>query len=404
MSPRHLTRLLTTEVGASPGQLARTRRAHTARMLIEQTDLPLTEIAFAAGFGSIRQFNDVMRTEFGLAPREIRRTKTPAERKDATAAPTLVLRLRFRPPIDAAGLRAALTAHAIDGVEHVTDTEHMRALDTTRPSIARFRIDPLEDSLALHLTVTDLRDISDAVVRMRRWLDLDADPAQIDAHLAPDPLLAPLVRARPGIRVPGAVDGAELAVCAVLGQQVSLANARTFQSRIARAFGTPVPLRPAVHDGEAPFPPLVTFPRPEVLAAAGPQAIRDAANLTQARARAVHAVATACANGLSLAPGLDPLATRRALTALPGIGPWTADYLALRALHDPDAFMPSDLVARKALAALTAVPLGDLTAAAAERASHPWRPWRAYALQHLWTATAYAPPGAREAQEDQPGR
>ena len=470
VSERHLHRLLVSEVGASPQQLGRTRRAHTARTLIEQTTMPLADVAFAAGFGSIRQFNEVMQAEFGVAPRTLRRPVNAAgvgagaeveagagagvggsaarraassgDGREGSGAPTLTLRLAYRGPLAFTALHRTLTAHAIDGVERVEGTRHLRVIDApSGPAVvsfdlgeigASFAAEPESGALAsepgldgfvhdegtqhlpVTLTLTSLADLMPVVLRVRRLLDLDADPALVTHHLATDAILGPLALARPGLRVPGAIEGSELAVCAVLGQQVSLAVARTFQSRIAAAFGQVVSGLGAISEsGEidlvttgvgsaasgAPAmrnrSPLRTFPRPEVLAEAGPQAIRDAANLTQARAAAVHNLAVALAggagaDGLRLEPGSDLLATRSQLLALPGIGPWTADYIALRALRDPDAFMPSDLVLRKAVAKATGRDLKAVTPALAESLSQPWRPWRAYALQHLWTQEVYS--------------
>lgn len=384
VSSRHLTRLLAEHAGASPRQLGITRRAHTARLLLDQTSLRLTDIAYAAGFGSIRQFNDVMREQFGAAPSQLRTTRTSGERAVSPELPNLTLRLRYRPPLNRGPLRRTLAAHAIDGVEAVSETTHHRILDGAHGPV-RVSIDLSDPATAdrdipVHLVLTDLADLMPSITRLRRWLDLDADPTQIADHLSPDRLLAPLVARYPGLRVPGAVDGAELAVCAVLGQQVSLAGARTFQGRLARAFGTPVATG---------APGAVIFPTSACLADAGAQAIRDACHLTQSRARAVHAIATACAQGLDLSPGADPGAARAALLQLPGVGPWTADYIALRALHDPDAFLPTDLVARKALAARCGRDLADITGAVATDLSNPWRPWRSYALQQLWTSAVY---------------
>lgn len=414
VSERHLHRLLVAEVGATPQQLARTRRAHAARLLIEQTALSLTDVAFAAGFGSLRQFNDVMREEFGMPPRAFRRaastrggvtTRTPpeAEGRSGVGPATIALRLTFRGPLALAPLRRTLRAHALERVEHHSETgEVVRTMAApSGPAVARIHLGEVDDgaahpALQASFTLSSLSDLMPAVGTVRRWLDLDADPALIRAHLGEDAVLAPLVAEHPGLRVPGAVDGAELAICAVLGQQVSLAVARTFQSRIAAVFGTPLPdsfaeAIPGLREvPDMPDGPGVTFPTPSCLAEVGAQAIRDAANLTQARARAAHTLATELAGGLRLAPGVDPEATRAALLALPGVGPWTADYIALRALRDPDAFMPSDLVLRKALAAAQGVSLQEMTPRRAEAASQPWRPWRSYALQHLWTATAYA--------------
>ena len=456
VSERHLHRLLVSEVGASPQQLGRTRRAHTARTLIEQTAMPLADVAFAGGFGSIRQFNEVMLAEFGVAPRSLRRPaggasgtpatggpggsarqiSPPGDDREGSGAPTLTLRLAYRGPLAAMALHRTLTAHAIDGVERVEGTRHVRVIDApSGPAIVSFDLAEIATSelvgagslgsgalgaggtqhLPVTLTLTSLADLMPVVLRVRRLLDLDADPTLVTHHLAGDPIIGPLALVRPGLRVPGAIEGGELALCAVLGQQVSLAVARTFQSRIAATFGRIVAgFGPDAEIGVAgtgadgvgsdvvgaPDAPigsaLRTFPRPEVLAEAGPQAIRDAANLTQARAAAVHNLAVALAagpgrpDGLRLEPGADLLATRAQLLALPGVGPWTADYIALRALRDPDAFMPSDLVLRKAVARATGRDLTAVTPALAASLSQPWRPWRAYALQHLWTQEVYS--------------
>lgn len=456
VSPRHLTRLVVAEVGATPGQLARTRRAHTARLLLAQTDLPLADVALAAGFGSVRQFNAIMKEEFGATPSALRTTAQRAsraavrpraarpgvtawsgvttwsgetERAEGVRPPSLTLRLAYRPPLALGPLRRTLAAHVVDGVERVDpDGTHVRVVAAPGgPAVVRLHLGTAgageahdgdagsastasgpwtstgaPATLPASVDLTDLRDLMPVLAATRRWLDLDADPLQIHAHLGEDPMLAPLLMANPGLRVPGAVDGAELAVCAVLGQQVSLAVARTFQGRIARAFGAPLPgsfgagsasLDPLGEAGHATVAPLTAFPSPATLAEAGPQRIRDAAHLTQARARAVHGLAVALANGeVTLEPGVDPAETRTRLLALPGIGPWTADYIALRALRDPDAFMPSDLVLRKALAARTDRELREVTPSFAECVSAPWRPWRSYALQHLWTHAVYDPP------------
>jgi AraC family transcriptional regulator of adaptative response / DNA-3-methyladenine glycosylase II len=408
VSERHLNRLLVAEVGAGPQQLGRTRRAHAARMLIEQTPLPLSDVAFAAGFGSIRQFNDVMREEFGVVPGAFARPASDGTRsrlgresvreapdgRESADAPTLVLRLTYRPPLALATLRATLAAHAIAGVERLSGTTHSRVIDAPGgPALADVDLsDPAtgpdvagHPSLPVRLRLAELSDLMPVVAALRRWLDLDADPSQVTGHLAGDPLLAPLVAARPGLRVPGAVDGAELAVCAVLGQQVSVRGARTLQGRLALALGRVV--NPSGGEDEVP---RVVFPRADVLAEAGSQAIRDAARLTQARARAVHTMATAVAAGLKLAPGVDVPATRNALLALPGVGPWTTDYISLRALRDPDAFMPSDLVVLRALSRTADGTRVRLRPRDAELMSQSWRPWRSYALQHLWTQEVYA--------------
>lgn len=391
VSSRHLHRLLVREVGAGPQQLGQTRRAQTARTLIEQTSLTLADIAFAAGFGSIRQFNDVIRAEFGTSPGVLRgntRIAAAVDGREAVEGPSLSLRLVFRPPLAREPLRRTLAAHAIAGVERVDGAVHTRIVRAPAgPAVVEIDFAAqYASTIRVRLGLTSLADLMPVVTRLRRWLDLDADPCLVDGHLGMDPILARFVAAHPGLRVPGAVDGAELAVCAVLGQQVTLAGAKTLQGRIAARFGTPVPA--ASGPGGVPGP--VVFPTAARLSEAGPEAIRDAANLTASRARAVHALATAIVGGLDLTPGTDRAVVRTRLLAIPGIGPWTVDYITLRALHDPDAFIGSDLVLRRALAAVHRVDRAALTAAIAERHSAPWRPWRSYALQHLWTSEVYS--------------
>ena len=385
VSERHLHRVLLAEVGATAQQLNRTRRAQTARLLVEQTAMPLTDAAFAAGFASVRQFNDVMRQEFGVAPSLLRRAvgdhRAAGHDGQATdEGPAVALRLRYRRPMSAEPLRRFLAGHAVPGLErHEPATgDHTRTLRTPAghgsvtvrvADDARGRGDGTEGHVGVRLRLAGLTDVATVVARVRRWLDLDADPALVDEALGRDGLLAPLVRARPGLRVPGAADGYETAVLSVLGQQVSLAAARTFAARLVEAYG-----EPAV-DG------LSAFPQAEGLAAADPEDLRAAMGVTGARARTVQALAAAVAGGLLLAPGADPAEVRTRLLALPGVGPWTADYVALRCLGDPDAFLPDDLVLKRALGARTARDAAAL--------AEPWRPWRAYALLHLWTSEAF---------------
>lgn len=379
VSERHLHRVLVTEVGAPPQQLNRTRRAQAARLLIEQTSLPLADVAFSAGFASVRQFNDVMREEFAVTPSALRRPQRSAEgtgvSRDATgdAGPTVVLRLRHRAPMATVPLRRFLAAHAVPGLDrHDAATgEHTRTVPGPHgPAVVTVALGSAPGHVTARLQLADLADVTPVVGRVRRWLDLDADPGLVDEALGADPLLAPLVGARPGLRVPGAVDGVETALLSVLGQQVSLAAARTFAGRLVATYGMPAP------NG------LSAFPLPEVLAAAGPDALRAATGVTGARARTTHALSCAAAGGLALDPGADRDAARRTLLSLPGIGPWTADYVALRALGDPDAFPSDDLVLKRALGVAT----GRQAAARAQG----WRPWRGYALLHLWTKEVFA--------------
>jgi AraC family transcriptional regulator of adaptative response / DNA-3-methyladenine glycosylase II len=385
-SERHLHRQLVAELGAGPLALARAQRAQTARLLIETTTLPFTDVAFAAGFPSIRQFNETVREVFATTPTELRRGAATTNGKPHTngahangaaavaGPPALTLRLRHRAPLDAAGLLAFLGARAMPGVEAWDPAgagTYRRVLALPHgPGIASLAPNGAEagDHVVCELRLSDLRDLAAAVQRCRRLLDLDADPVAVDDALVVDPLLAPLVRSAPGRRVPGAVDGAELAVRAVLGQQVSVAGARTLAGRLTAALGEPLP------DGLADEALTHAFPSARALAAADP------AELPLTRARA-HALVTLCAaiaaddGPLSLDPGADRDATRERLLTLPGIGPWTAEYVAMRALGDPDAFPATDLGVRKAIERLG--PAAD---------PDRWRPWRAYAVQHLWAS------------------
>ncbi|MFC7162470.1 DNA-3-methyladenine glycosylase family protein [Aquipuribacter hungaricus] len=299
----------------------------------------------------------------------------------AGAAP-VQLRLVRTPPVATAPLLRWLAAHAVPGVEvHDPLTGgHTRLVPTAAgPATVTVRL-PADDAPAVVATVTlppggdRATGLAEVARRLHGWLDLGTDPVVVDAWLARDPVLAPLVSARPGLRVPGSVDGLETALFAVLGQQVSLGAARTFAGRLMAAFGTPAP-----SSGDLG---LRSLPSADALVEAGPEALQRAVGVTSARARALHAVAAAAADGLDLGRDADRAGTRAALLALPGIGPWTADYVALRCLGDPDAWLPGDLVLRRAL--------GAATAREAEARAEGWRPWRGYALLHLWTAAVFA--------------
>ncbi len=358
VSERHLHRLLVAEVGAGPLALARTRRAQTARLLIDNTALPLTDVCFAAGFASVRQFNDSMRSEFGCPPGELRRR--PAE-PVAGVAGGLVLRLPYRPPLDAGSLLSWFAAHAVTGVEEVTGPAYRRVVPTDRTPVA-VTLEPAEGHVLLRCRVDDVRDLAGLVQRCRRLLDLDCDPGSVADVLCADPALAPLVAGRPGLRVAGSVDGFEVATRAVLGQQVSLAAARTLTGRLVQRCGQPV----AGAGGGLTH----AFPTADAVAATDMGQL----GLTRARARALRALAEATAAGrLDFSPGADRDETRARLLALPGIGPWTVEYVAMRALADPDAYPDTDLALRRAM---TKHAITD---------SGAWRPWRAYAAMHLWT-------------------
>lgn len=358
-SRRQLERAVRAELGAGPLALARAQRAQTARQLLESTDLSAADVAMAAGFGSVRQFNDTVRAVFGCPPTALR-----AARHAAAATGVLVLHLPFRPPLTPDSLFGHLAATAVPGVEEWRGGAYRRTLRLGHGT-GTVALTPGPAFVTARLRLTDLRDLSAAVARCRRLLDLDADPVAVDAVLGADPLLAPLVAAAPGRRVPRTVDEAELALRAVLGQQVSIAAARTHAGRLAAALGEPVP------DPEGGLNRL--FPSPAVVAGADPALLA----LPRSRRDTVLRLAEALASGaVDVGPGADRAETRRALLALPGVGPWTADVVAMRALGDPDAFPATDL---GVVLAGRRLGLGRLG-----RHAERWAPWRAYAVQHLW--------------------
>jgi AraC family transcriptional regulator, regulatory protein of adaptative response / DNA-3-methyladenine glycosylase II len=403
VTQRHLHRLLAAELGTGPLALARTARLQTARRLLAETTMPITEVAFASGFSSVRQFNASVLESSGRTPSELRaraRRSGPGSMgaRDTAGAPGtwLTLRLACREPFDTAAWLGFLAARAIPGVEQVTADRYTRTVRTaTGPGIIELIPRPGQGHVLLRARLSRLGAIAPVVGRARRLLDADADPAAIGAALAADELIAPLVRARPGLRVPGAYDGFELAVRAVVGQQVSVAAASTFAGRLAARYGVPLP--PDATDAPsgaitdvpagaiagaqasatparaAGLPgPSVVFPGPEVLADADLAGL----GLTTARQRTLRALATAAAGGrLTLDPGADPGEVAAQLAELPGIGPWTTGYILMRAAADPDAFPAADLGLRRALARL-GIPPGHAA---------QWRPWRAYAAMHLWS-------------------
>lgn len=387
-SSRHLHRQLVAEVGAGPQALARAERARTARMLLEATDLPVAEVAFAAGFASVRQFNATIQQVLATTPsalRWARRRPTmpmaaasgPAASGPAASGHRLTVRLVHRRPMATASLLGHLAGRAVTGLEQPLPDGHRRSLVTPHGG-AVATLTPDDGAVSADLVLDDPRDLSVVVARLRRLLDLDSDPVAVDTHLAADPGLAPHVRRHPGLRLPGTVDGTELAARAVLGQQVSVAAAATLAGRLVTAYGVPLsaPVGAVTH----------RFPSADVLAGASVDDLRGL-GLTGGRARTLQAVAHAIATGgLDLTPGTDRRAALAALGALPGVGPWTTAYVALRALHDPDAFPAGDLVLRRSAGA------SGLPADARGLAAHAqrWRPWRGYAAQHLWTAAAEA--------------
>ena len=368
-SERHLTRELVTELGAGPQALARSQRAHTARLLLQTTDLSATDTAFAAGFASVRQFNETMQAVYGLTPTELRHK--PGRR--AAVPGTIPLRLAHREPLEAAQVFDFLGLRAVPGVEEITigpggARTYRRTLALPGgPGVAEVDEPRRRQGwLDCRLRLTALRDLTTAVQRLRALFDLDADPDAVDRALGADPYLAPLVAARPGLRSPGHVDPEELAVRAVLGQQITVAAARTLTGRLAERYGEPLPVPSGGLNR--------LFPSSAALAEVADEDLA----MPRARQRAVRGVCAALASGaVDLSPGVDREQAAADLLALPGIGPWTVSYVRMRALGDPDAYLPTDIGVRHGLRAAQAP--DDLD-------SNSWRPWRSYAVHHLWAA------------------
>lgn len=362
VTARHLRRLFLQHLGATPLQVALTRRVHFAKKLLDETGLAFPQVACAAGFGSLRRFNGQIRRTYARTPTQLRRLA----RQCAGAEPGCYrFRLAYRPPFDWDALLAFLAARATPGVESVEGTHYRRTI-TVEGAHGAIDVVPLASGRALGLEVRfpDPRALLFIVERVRRLFDLGADPALIGEHLGADPRLrAPLAR-HPGIRTPGAWDGFELAVRAILGQQVSVRAATTIAGRIASAFGSPVADGPALDR---------LFPTPAQLRSAALERV----GVMPARAETIRALARAVADGaIAFGAVVDGTATVAALRTLPGIGAWTAQYIAMRALGEPDAFPSGDLVLRRMAGAPTAREL--------DRRSEAWRPWRAYAVMLLW--------------------
>ncbi len=367
-SPRQLNRILTAELGAGPLALARAHRAHTARMLLVGTDLPAADVAFSAGFASIRQFNDTIREVFGMTPLQLRARRHAAQGGAPTDGGAIRLVLAHRTPIDLDGLFSWMRARAVDGMENASAGSYERTLALPHGP-ARMRIHADGGILRLDAQLAQLADLPVLLARARRLFDLDADPVGIDMALSRHAELVPAVAGIPGIRVPGAVDPYEMLVRAMIGQQISVAAARTALTRLAAELGERMP------DGG------ILFPTMAAIAEHGAEVLRGPA----ARVRAlVGAAAAAAAGALVLSAGDDPVAQREALLALPGVGPWTADYVRMRITGDPDVFLPGDLAARAGAARLgLPADARSLNAWAADAA-----PWRSYLTAHFWRAAS----------------
>ena len=366
---RQLERLLQAETGAGPLALARAQRTQTARVLIETTDLPFGDVAFAAGFSSIRQFNDTVRSVCDRTPTELRKRAANRFGRDGASPGTVSLRLPVRVPFAYEGVFGHLAASVVPGCEEVRDGSFRRSLRLPFGNgIAS--LTPAPDHVRCLLVLDDFRDLTTAISRCRRLLDLDADPQAVIDVLESNAVLAPVVAKAPGQRIPRTVDEAELAVRTVLGQQVSMKAARTHAGRLVTAYGQPV------QDANGAL--THTFPSIEQLGDIDPAHLA----VPRSRRRTLIALIAGLADGsVVLNAGCDWDAARRQLLALPGIGPWTAELIAMRGLGDPDAFPVSDLGLRLAAEQL-GLP-GDQRALDAR--SRQWRPWRSYATQHLWT-------------------
>jgi AraC family transcriptional regulator of adaptative response / DNA-3-methyladenine glycosylase II len=382
-SERQLHRLVTTAFGAGPLALARARRAQTARVLVETSSMSFADVAFASGFSSIRQFNDTVREVYAATPTELRgRRGGTASVRTATSG-TIPTRIGVREPFAGADLLDFLAVRAVRGIEAVGEGWYERSLSLPHgPGVVRVElVDRPDGYVPCRLTLADARDLAPALERTRRLLDADCDPIAVDDQLGGDRHLARLVRRRPGLRVPGHVDGVELAARAVIGQQVTVVAARTLATRLVADLGEPLELAGDHHVTHL-------FPTADALAGIDPEGIA----MPRARGRALAAVASALAEqSVVLDRSADRGAVRASLLALPGIGPWTADYIAFRVLGDPDVFLPTDVGVRHAAERLGIEDVG--------RHSERWRPWRSYALIHLWSSLGDADPGSSKKKE-----
>ena len=421
VTARHLRRVFDDAFGVSPVEYAQTQRLLLAKRLLTDTALPVTDVAYASGFASVRRFNALFRLRYRMAPGALRRARdaraSAGESTTAAAPPRaarsattvgagagaaaveqpLVFDLAYRPPYDFAAMLRFLGARAIGGVEAVTATSYRRTLavaarGATHGGTIEVRRAPRRHALRVSLSPSLARAMPAALARVRAAFDLGCDPDAVAA------VLGPLAAARPGLRVPGGCDPFELAVRAVAGQQISVAAARTLLTRLVDAFGTPL----AVEARAGAAGPRL-FPAAATLAGLPPRAL-TALGFTGARAAAVIALARAVAAGdVVLERSVDVDATLAALTALPGIGTWTAQYIAMRALRWPDAFPDGDLVVRRALGGAR-----PATPAQARALAEQWRPWRSYAVVHLWAGAAATTPTptamARAARKARPAR
>jgi AraC family transcriptional regulator of adaptative response / DNA-3-methyladenine glycosylase II len=367
VTPRHLSRLFQQHLGASPMAIAQTRRLHTARTLLDQTRLPVTQIAFLAGYGSVRRFNAHFSETYGRSPSCLRRQAQPGERGSVR------LRLAYRPPFDFAGILGFLAMRGIPGVETVTATRYARAI-VLNGSPGHFSVEhePERRTVVCDIQVQNPVHLMRVVAGIKAVFDLDADPLEINQCLQKDPVLSGLVDENPGQRVPGAWDPFEIAVRAIVGQQISVRGATTVMGRIALQYGTRIDQQQY-------------FPTPAQLAVLRPEDLP----MPRGRAQAIKSIAIqANENDIDISRGVDSAALIAQLIQIKGIGGWTARYIAMRALGDPDAFLHDDLVLLRTARQQFDIDNGAILLAR----SLAWQPWRAYAGMHLWRQAAGAPP------------
>jgi AraC family transcriptional regulator of adaptative response / DNA-3-methyladenine glycosylase II len=379
LSSRQLRRIVQKELGVPPIRLLLTRRLLLAKQLLTETAMPITQVAFASGFSSLRRFNDAFTTRYGMPPTRLRRTAA-AGGAGLVEGGSLVLQLAYRPPYDWTGMLAFLAARALTGVEQVSEDAYARTIRLGRATgWIRVTRSPTAHALLLEFAPALASVLPALLGRVRALFDLDARPDLIARHLRKDPRLAAAVKANPGLRVPGAIDGFETGVRAILGQQVTVRAATTIAGRFAAAFGEPIVTPLPGLDRLTPLPARVAAASVPEIARLGIVASRAASLIALAKAQT--------AGHLCLDGGAHehPDQTMARLTDLPGLGPWTASYIAMRALRWPDAFPKEDIAVRSRL--------GGLTAKAADELSQVWRPWRSYAVMHIWAMTA--PPHGR---------
>lgn len=361
---RHLRRLFVQHLGAPPRTIAQTRRLHFAKKLIDETQLPMIDIALASGFGCVRRFNAAIRKTYNRTPTQIRRLM---HQRTLQPENQYLFHLRFRPPYDWNGMLAFLAARAIPGVEAIDSQGYRRSISVNGcDGYFEVSLSKAQDELAVRVQIADPHSLYRIIERIRKMFDLNADWASIAQVLEADPELAGRIREQPGLRVPGCWDGFELATRAILGQQITVKGATTLAGRIARTLGKSIAnAKDLTH----------LFPTPETLADAR---LTDL-GLTQRRAETIRIFARAVCDGkISFERLIDTDAFLAQLREIPGIGDWTAQYVAMRALGEPDALPTADLGLLRAL--------GVSTARGLERRAEAWRPWRSYATVYLWSA------------------